>query len=651
MNFWTRSLTSRLAGSFFMLMLLTVTFVSCFAFWHAYTALERSAFERLQVVSAEKTSAIDRWINTQSELVELLANAYEVRASMGALVPDAYTSATQPAYVRISTYLNAVVAEHPDLLEIFVLTDSGGRIVFSTDQEHEGIYQVDARYFQEGRQHLFVHPLYPSPILDRPAITIAAPIVDTRGTPQGVLAAHLNLERLDEIILDRTGLGETGETYLVSRYNEIVSGKQFVNQSFPRGVHTVGIDTALQGVSGSSEYPNYAGVPVLGVYQWLETQQLALLTEMHATEAAAPAHTLAGMIFLGGLVAAAVLAIGVRLLARQITHPIRMLTHSAARIAAGNLTEKVPVLTQDELGVLAQAFNQMTERLEVLYADLQQSAERFRGLIENASDIILIIDHDGIIRYESPSVGSELGHLPGTLLGHPLEQFVHPDDAPHVAAALTEGYAMPSTTLAIEFRLRHADNAWRMCESRGKYLADTPQGAGMVITARDITARQAAEAEQRRLQEEIIQIQAATLREMSTPLIPMNDYVVLMPLIGSIDSRRAHQVMETLLDGIAQHHARIAILDITGVPMVDTQVAQALIRAAQAVNLLGAQLILTGIQPQIAQTLVHLGVNLGTIMTHASLQSGIAYAFGAYTGATQRAGRNGASAGVGRSGR
>ncbi|MDT9046821.1 STAS domain-containing protein, partial [Escherichia coli] len=86
-------------------------------------------------------------------------------------------------------------------------------------------------------------------------------------------------------------------------------------------------------------------------------------------------------------------------------------------------------------------------------------------------------------------------------------------------------------------------------------------------------------------QEQLIQAQQAALRELSTPLIPLDDGVVAMPLIGAIDSVRAQQVIETLLEGVSVHHARVAILDITGVSVVDTQVANGLIRAAQAVKL------------------------------------------------------------------
>lgn len=138
----------------------------------------------------------------------------------------------------------------------------------------------------------------------------------------------------------------------------------------------------------------------------------------------------------------------------------------------------------------------------------------------------------------------------------------------------------------------------------------------------------AAQETQLRLQDELIQVQAAAIQELSTPLIPISDDVLVMPLIGTIDSARTQQVLERLLTGIAQSRAHTAILDITGVAIVDTQVANALIRAAQAVQLLGAKVVLTGIRPEVAQTLIGLGIDLRNIITRSTLQTGIAYATG-----------------------
>ena len=149
---------------------------------------------------------------------------------------------------------------------------------------------------------------------------------------------------------------------------------------------------------------------------------------------------------------------------------------------------------------------------------------------------------------------------------------------------------------------------------------------GVLVTIEDITERKRAEEERARAQDEYIQMQAGLLAELSTPLIPLTQAVVVMPLIGSIDSRRAQQVLDTLLLGITERHARVAILDITGVPIVDTHVAGALIRAARAAQLLGAQVVLTGIRPEVAQTLVGMGTDLQGVITRSDLQSGIAFA-------------------------
>ncbi|HEY0737449.1 MAG TPA: substrate-binding domain-containing protein, partial [Herpetosiphonaceae bacterium] len=124
--------------------------------------------------------------------------------------------------------------------------------------------------------------------------------------------------------------------------------------------------------------------------------------------------------------------------------------------------------------------------------------------------------------------------------------------------------------------------------------------------------------------QQIILSQQAALRELSTPLIPLSDEVLIMPLIGMIDALRAQQILEMLLQGVADRRAKTVIMDITGVQIVDTHVANALIQAAQAVRLLGAVVVLTGIRPEVAQTLVGLGVDLRTIVTYSSLQSGIA---------------------------
>jgi PAS domain S-box-containing protein len=147
-------------------------------------------------------------------------------------------------------------------------------------------------------------------------------------------------------------------------------------------------------------------------------------------------------------------------------------------------------------------------------------------------------------------------------------------------------------------------------------VSPLPDGT-VFIVARDITERHQVEDVLRR-----------SLANSSMPLIPISDEIVVMPLIGVIDAQRAQQVMTTLLSGIVKHRAQVAILDITGIAMVDTQVANGLIQAARAASLLGAQVVTTGIRPEVAEALVELGADLSAMVTRSTLQSGIAFAMG-----------------------
>jgi rsbT co-antagonist protein RsbR len=282
-------------------------------------------------------------------------------------------------------------------------------------------------------------------------------------------------------------------------------------------------------------------------------------------------------------------------------------------------TTKAPVRDRHgQIAGLAGIGRDITERKRI-----EETLREQMAAIESALDGMAIVDAQGVYRYMNQAHATVHGYdRPEDLIGKPWSVVVPDHMLPWYEQELLPQLARNRYWRG-EATSKRRDGSLHPTEAALTML----EGGGIVCVVRDLSEQKQAEAERIRLQDEIISSQAAALAELSTPLIPISERVMVMPLVGTLDSRRTQQVIDTLLEGIAASRAQTAILDITGVPVVDSQVANALVRAAQSVRLLGAQVVLTGIRPEVAQTLVGLGTELGGIVTRSSLQSGIAYAF------------------------
>ncbi len=168
-------------------------------------------------------------------------------------------------------------------------------------------------------------------------------------------------------------------------------------------------------------------------------------------------------------------------------------------------------------------------------------------------------------------------------------------------------------TALLQTELQDADDVW--VHACAQALAVLTATLRLVIMETTVSAG-----------EELIERQRQQLLEVATPVINLWDGVVAVPLIGTLDSARSQVVMESLLEAIVDQRAAYAILDITGVPTVDSLVAQHLMKTVAAARLMGAECIVSGIRPAIAQTIVHLGIDLGSIITRARLADALAYA-------------------------
>lgn len=285
------------------------------------------------------------------------------------------------------------------------------------------------------------------------------------------------------------------------------------------------------------------------------------------------------------------------------------------------LTEQIGRASAEASEVVGRLERELA-KVSAAFEELRASEAELRAIVAALDDLIIVLNGEGRYLEIMPSRPELLYRRRDELLGKTLHDLLPKDRADllleSVRRALTAG-----ASVSVEYSLPiDGKELW--------FLATIlPMADGRVVfLARNVTARKEADEalRQRIRHEEVIRAQSLALAELSTPLIPITDDIVVMPLIGVLDAQRVQQATATLLSGIGARRACVAILDITGVSVVDSRVAEGLLRAARAAELLGAQAVLTGIRSDVARTLVGLGVDLGRVVTRGTLQDGIAFA-------------------------
>lgn len=204
---------------------------------------------------------------------------------------------------------------------------------------------------------------------------------------------------------------------------------------------------------------------------------------------------------------------------------------------------------------------------------------------------------------------------------------VHPDDRARAAARVEQAFAQQESSYFVEHRLVRPDGESRSLIAHGYLFRDeTGKPYRLCGIIQDVTDQQRKDDERVVMQQQIIDAQRENLRQLGAPIIPLAANTLVMPLVGTLTPERAMLVTETLLEAVTARAAEFVILDVTGVPGVDNDVAEGLLRVAQAVRLLGADVALTGMQPAVARSLVELGVDMSAFVAKADLMSGIAWA-------------------------
>jgi rsbT co-antagonist protein RsbR len=250
----------------------------------------------------------------------------------------------------------------------------------------------------------------------------------------------------------------------------------------------------------------------------------------------------------------------------------------------------------------------------------------FRLLVQSVKDYaIIMLDPQGRVASWNEGAQNFKGFQAAEILGKNFSIFYTPED-------IQSGKPEQELKVAAD-QGRFEDDGWRVRKDGSRFWANVVITAlrdadgnlrGFGKVTRDLTERKLAEeALAQKMANDAMARRAQEILDISTPVVQVWEGVILAPVIGSLDSQRTQQLMEKLLEGIVETRSSVAIVDITGVPAVDTQTGRHLVETMSAVRLLGADVILTGVRPAIAQTLVHLGVDLGGVTTRSSLAAGL----------------------------
>lgn len=392
-----KSLLTQLVGYFSVLSVVTVTTVAVGSYFQARRSLEKEVINRLTVATQLKNYQLKKWVENQLRDTLLVSHETRIQQALSTLLTKKPTAPQyQQAYKTLKEHVAQLIAIKPNLRSIRITRNSGFVVFASDDPKLEGTYRPlgdPATYFTRDRIDIVVPNFYISPSTEKASITVATPITDNKGTRMAALVADLNLDEVDTLIRDNTGLGETAETYLVGRAKGkqiFISRQQTTNvdqEKFKEGISSIGIDRAIQQQNGFGSYTNYAGVPVIGVYRWLPEQNLALIAEIHQTEAFRAANQLANNILQMGFLSSSMLLIAVYLLSRRITRPILAIGDAATRLAQGDLSQTAPVMTNDEVGVLAQTFNKMAGQLKSSFEVLERRVEERTAELKEAKEV------------------------------------------------------------------------------------------------------------------------------------------------------------------------------------------------------------------------------------------------------------------------
>lgn len=494
---------NRLVGYYIIFAVITVSLITYLTYTQAAQSLRLTVEDKLDTVALLEEDSLTQWVGKQQSTAIFLSSLPELRTLAGNLLnPESSEQNKALAYDELTHLVTLIAQRTSDYKDIQIL-DLGGKIVVSVSSRNIGASQANQPYFGEGQKKTFIQDFYESDLFRETTLTVATPLFDSNNKRVGVLALHFNMKRVDDILREDQKFNEKIQSYLIDTNRRVITNDPIILSGSPI-LSSFAIDLALNGGEGSGSYVNHDGVSVIGNYHWIRELNAALIVEINEDIALLPARDLSFKVALIGVLFSIVLVIVVIVMAQRVTAPLLALTRTVSHISAGDLHASAPVLSDDEVGTLAQTFNTMTEKLRQTLAGLEkelsdrkqaeealrQSEERYRTLFEGMQDGVYRSTHDGRFIDVNPAMVKMFGY-------NSREEMLTVDIKKELyfSAEDRESLFLDTGQEKVEvFRMRRKDGSEIWVEDHGSYVHDPD---GNIIyhegTLRDITERKWAE--------------------------------------------------------------------------------------------------------------------------------------------------------------
>jgi signal transduction histidine kinase len=372
-----KRISHRFFAAFFVVAVIPISIMGIGLYRVAEKTLIDSAYMHIQTVAQDHANRLDTWYAERLDDIKVLSGLSAIRdiCSPACAAPGSMeTPSVEAALIADSLALTR--GKSPAYESIHVMSPSG-EIVASTEANSEMI--VTKKYMEDLKNLKIADGPVLSPLhqhSDRAwYIHLTVPVYSSDGTMSAAVMAILDsLGTLDPLLTDRTGLGDTGEAYLVNGEGKIVTQSRYLSreETAKQKFETVGIVSALDRKDGISIYRNYMGREVVGAYRWLPRYHSALLVEMGKDEILAPVKVIRIAVLSTAALVSLICMLASFLLSRQVSRPISQMAEAACMMAEGSLEQRISYSRHDEIGTLSQSFNSMAEDLSALIDSLQQ---------------------------------------------------------------------------------------------------------------------------------------------------------------------------------------------------------------------------------------------------------------------------------------